>query len=201
MSSEGVDAAKLQDITDQADIGFGTFYNYFTSKDELAARVLDCAINDLGRRNDLATSPFKHSSPGRVMPVSIRLVLREAVKAPMWQWWVLRPDLLADRMRVGFQPFGIRDLQNAIDADAYRLDNIDLRTAWMLAVWMMVGGLRDIIVNRAPPEKEQLVVEAIMRLMGVSPTQAHKLASGPLPEYPRREIDFAFWLEEFEPVR
>ena len=29
------DRASIQEITDEADIGFGSFYNHFTSKDEL----------------------------------------------------------------------------------------------------------------------------------------------------------------------
>jgi AcrR family transcriptional regulator len=195
MSSGGVDAAKIQDITERADVGFGTFYNYFASKDDLAGRVLDCVLDDLGRRNDLATASFKAGDPGRVMPVSVRLVLREASRAPMWRWWVLRPDLLAERMRQGFRPFGIRDLRQASAARVYHLDAIDLETAWTLSVWMMVGGLHEILVGRASSASEQLIVEAIVRVMGVNEALAHKLASGRLPPYPPSSINFRFWLE------
>ena len=198
MTTAGVDAAKIQDITDQADVGFGTFYNYFGTKDELAGRVLDCVIDDLGRRNDFATARYKSSDPGRVMPVSIRLVLREALTTPMWQWWVLRPDLLVDRMRVGFSRFGIRDIQKAIAAGVYHVDALGVETSWNLAVWMMVGGMRDILVNRAPLKREQLVVEAIMRIMGVPIELAHGFCSGALPHYPPAEIDFGFWLPNLE---
>ena len=32
MAEIGVDAAKIKDITDRADVGLGTFYNYFETK-------------------------------------------------------------------------------------------------------------------------------------------------------------------------
>ncbi len=59
-----------------ADVGFGTFYNYFDSKDDIAARVLDCVIDDLGKRNDEATSNIKDGNPAAVQAISIRLTGR-----------------------------------------------------------------------------------------------------------------------------
>lgn len=56
MSDQGVDATSIQQITDAANVGFGTFYNYYPSKEALAREVLDCIINNVGRRNDLITS-------------------------------------------------------------------------------------------------------------------------------------------------
>ena len=91
MTEFGVDDAKIKDITDRADLGFGTFYNYFQTKDEIAGQVLDCIIDDLARRNRLATSSIKSDDHVKVA-VSMRIVMREATSAPMWRWWALRPD-------------------------------------------------------------------------------------------------------------
>ena len=35
-------------------------------------------------------------------------------------------------------------------------DALGVETAWNLAVWMMVGGMRDILVNHTPLKREQL---------------------------------------------
>ena len=56
MGQAGVDGTSIAEITDHADLGFGTFYNYFKSKDYIAINVLDAVIDDLGRRNDLRPS-------------------------------------------------------------------------------------------------------------------------------------------------
>lgn len=195
MAEGGVDAAKIKDITDRADVGFGTFYNYFETKDELALQVLDCVINDFGQRNVLATKGMSEKDPALIMPVSIRLVLRAAIATPMWQWAALRPDLLVDRMREGFGPFGMRDMREANDRGIFKLNEEDIPAAWALAIWMMVGGIHDIVVGDRPPESETFIVKSIMRTMGVPVDVAEHISNTQLPQYPNPSIDWNFRLQ------
>ena len=194
MSKTGVDGAKIKDITDRADIGFGTFYNYFETRDQLASQVLDCVINDFGRRNVLATRRLEASDPSLVMPISIRLVMREAARTPIWQWWALRPDLLVDRMREGFAPFGESDLKEGIRLGFFDLSLDEIESAWALAVWMMVGGVHDIITGMRSLDSEAFVVAAIMRTMGVSHDRSIAISSTDLPKYGPAAIDWSFKL-------
>lgn len=192
MSDGGVDAAKIKDITDQADVGFGTFYNYFESKDQLASQVLDCLIDDFGRRNIAATRGLARKDPALVMPVSIRLVLRTVMASPLWQWWAMRPDLLVDRMREGFGPFAMRDMREAVRHGIFQLEEENISDAWSLAVWMMVAGVHDVAVGNRSPDIETFVTESVMRLMGVAPADARRLANTRLPPYPAPAIDWSF---------
>lgn len=199
IAESGVANAKIKDITDKADVGFGTFYNYFDDKDALASQVLDCVINDYGRRNVIATQGLLRKEPALVMPVSIRLVMREAAQTPMWQWWALRPDLLVDRMRDGFGPFAKRDIHDAIQRGIFHLRPEEVDSAWALATWMMVGGIHDIVVGDRPLESDMFVVEAIMRIMGVDLEQAKRVSSSKLPAYTKTEIDWTFELTDASP--
>jgi AcrR family transcriptional regulator len=198
MSEVGVDAAPIKEITARADVGFGTFYNYFATKDQLANEVLDCLIHDYGRRNIIATKGLRSQDPAMVMPISIRLVIREAARSPMWQWWAMRPDLLVDRMREGFAEFGLRDMRDALERGIFNIAEEDQPAVWALAVWMMVGGIHDMVSGRLAPEKDGLIVEAIMRVMGMSPENAHRAATTPLPKYAAAKIDWTFQLEQGE---
>lgn len=190
MSEVGVDAAKIKEITDLADVGFGTFYNYFVSKDELANQMLDCVIDDYGRRNVQATQDLQREDPALVVPVSMRLVMREAARSPMWQWWALRPDLLVDRMRNGFGRFSRRDMLDGIDRGIFRITEAEVDQAWALACWMMVGGIHDIVVGDRPLESEVFVVHAIMRMLGVDLETASRISSSPLPQYSHQDINW-----------
>lgn len=194
MSDGGVDAAKIKDITDRADVGFGTFYNYFESKDQLASQVLDCLIYNFGRRNIAATKGLARKDPPLVMPVSIRLVLRTVMASPLWHWWALRPDLLVDRMREGFGPFAMRDMREGIRRGFFQLEQENIPDAWALAVWMMVAGVHDVANGERSPEIETFVTESIMRLMGVAPADARRVANTRLPAYPDLSIDWTFQL-------
>jgi AcrR family transcriptional regulator len=196
ISEVGVDAAKIKDITDRADVGFGTFYNYFQTKDELAGGVLDCVIDDYGRRNVKATKGLRRKDPALVMPISARLVMREAARAPMWQWWALRPDLLVDRMREGFGPFGKRDMMDGVALGIFNLRPEEVDAAWALAVWMMVGGVHDIVAGKREIDSEMFVVNSIMRMLGVEIELADKISSSRLPRYSEPQIDWTFDLTD-----
>lgn len=195
MSRKGVDATSIQEITDHADVGFGTFYNYFASKDDLAAQVLDCVINNLGRRNDLITRTMRLADPVAIVAVSVRCVAREMMTNAVWSWWVKRPDLIVERMRAGFRPFGLRDMRRAIAAGAYDIADDDLETAWSYLIWLLAGGIKDIVDGYRPARSERLMAEAVMRVMGVPLKEARRISGMKLPPYPDLDIDFAFVLD------
>lgn len=194
MAESGVDDAKVKDITDKADVGFGTFYNYFETKDELANQVLDCVIHDLGRRNIVATRGLGSKDPTLVMPVSIRLMMRAIIASPMWRWWAMRPDLLADRMREGFGPFGMRDMREGMERGFFTLTEEEIAPSWALAVWVMVGGIHGILIGGRAPDSEMFVTQTIMRLMGMSTEMARCLSTTELPPFPSPDIDWRFQL-------
>jgi AcrR family transcriptional regulator len=196
MSSKGIEATTLKEITEVADIGFGTVYNYFLDKDEIAAQVLDCIINDMGRRNDVATAELESTSAVLVMSISQRLVVREALNDPMWRWWVKRPDLLVDRMRLGFGPFGMRDLRLGVESGVYSIIGNNLDATWNALMWGLVGGMRDVVMGDYHPKYKNLMIEANLRVLGVSLEETNEIANEPLPEYPKANIDFSFLLED-----
>ena len=158
---QGVDATTIQQITDAADVGFGTFYNYAASKEALAQDVLDCMIHNVGERNDLITQQLGEVDPVRIVANSVRFVIREMTTNPVYRWWVARLDLLADRMRIGFGPFGLRDIDRAVAAGAYSLIDGNREPRWSQLCWLMVAGGRDILEGLHRPEDERSIVEGI----------------------------------------
>lgn len=194
MSTQGVDATTIKEITERADTGFGTFYNYFVSKDDIAAGVLDCVINSLGQRNDLANNADKITSPVQAIANSLRLVAQEMMTNPMWRWWVKRPDLMIERMRAGFGPFGLRDLQRGREEAVCRIIGDDTQTTWSLMMWLLSGNIKDINDSYCPPATASVMAESVMRMLGVPLGLAHQIANTPLPDFVHLAIDFSFTL-------
>lgn len=194
MAEVGVDQAKVSEITNAADLGFGTFYNYFPTKDVLAGEVLDCMIHDCGVRSELATRELANSDPAAIIPVSIRLVIREAAATPIWRWWALRPDLLVDRVRDGFAEFATRDLRHGVEHGFLHLSHEDLDQGWALACWMIVGGIHDIVVGNRPLASDAFVSSAIARVWGYDSEAAQRVSTLPLPPFGPASIDWNFTL-------
>jgi AcrR family transcriptional regulator len=194
MSVNGVDATTIQQITDIADVGFGTFYNYFPSKEALARDVLDCVIHNIGERNDLVTPELGETDPVRIVANSVRFVIREMTTNSMWRWWLARLDLLVDRMRIGFGPFGLRDIERAVRAGQYHLIAGDPQLAWSHLVWLIAAAGTDIVGGHVPAERERACAEAVLRVMGVEHAAATMATAAALLPSPTLPIDFSFEL-------
>lgn len=196
MSVQGVDETTIQQITTEAEVGFGTFYSYFSSKDEIAARVLDCVIHNLGMRNRLANAEIGGTDPLAVIANSVRLTAREMLSDPMWRWWLKRTDLMVSRMNLGFRPFGIADMAQAQRAGLLDLPNGEVDSGWDYLIWLLAGTITDIVEGKCPPTREETMAEAIMRILGVDAREAARVAHLPLPIYPAEAVDFTFALAD-----
>lgn len=196
IAAQGVDATTIQAITEAADIGFGTFYNYYPTKEALAGDVLDCLIHNLGMRNDLVTAELGETDPVRIVANSVRFVLRETVANPVYHWWFDHLGLLVDRMRHGFGPFGLRDIQLAVDHGDYRIVAGDHGLAWSQLVWLMAAGAKDIIGGAHSLADERFMVEGVLRIMGVDHDHAHAACDTELPGAPALPVDFAVGLDD-----
>ena len=137
MSDRGVDDTTIQQITAEADVGFGTFYSYFESKDEIAVQVLDCVIHNLGLRNQQANIDSEVTDPVAVISNSVRLTAHEMMTNPMWRWWLKRTDLMVRRMNRGFRPFGIEDMGMANEAGYLNLPGDDVDCGWSYLIWLL----------------------------------------------------------------
>jgi DNA-binding transcriptional regulator YbjK len=56
---QGVDATRINEITDEADLGFGSFYNYFDSKDAIVAAVVEEVVTAAGEAIAAATEDIE----------------------------------------------------------------------------------------------------------------------------------------------
>ncbi len=196
MTVAGVEGVSVAKLTASADIGFGTFYNYFRNIDELVSRVLACVIDDLGRRNDHATENLKKSNPAAVQAISIRLTMHEMLNDEIWKWWLKQPEKLADQMLISFRPFGVRDLRLGIDAGRYAIHEREVEAVWNQQVWMLVGGVITMLGRSSPTLDEKCLITIIMRAMGCSPAMANELSQMDLPKVARPDVDFSIEYSE-----
>lgn len=194
MSEAGIEAAKIKDITDRADVGFGTFYNYFESKDVLAGEVLDCMIHDFGVRSAAATQELLVSDPAVVAAVTIRLIIREAADAPIWRWWAMRPDLLVDRVRKGLAEFVETDIHNCIEAGLLQLSPDEVDQALKLACWLIVGGIHDIVIGNRSLGSEIFVAKFLVHALGFDYDTAVRVSAIALPDFGPAKVDWTFSL-------
>src|SRR3954451_13333709 len=73
-AEQGVDATRVGDISERADVGAGSFYNHFTDKEAIVVAIITEAAEQQGRLVDVLTADV--DDPARVMALAHRHFVR-----------------------------------------------------------------------------------------------------------------------------
>jgi AcrR family transcriptional regulator len=178
MSEKGIDAATMQEIADIADVGAGTVYSYFKSKDELAVSVIERAMHNLALRIEKVTDTF--SDPAQVYAFGVSTVIDAATGDIRWRQLLNRPEVIADAMFRCMGPFAIRDLRNATRAG--RLKVADAELTWKMATYAIVGVSLAVVRDHLPRTVIEETVVRLLCMTGIGETDAIDLARRPRPD-------------------
>lgn len=181
MEEKGIDAATMSEIAQIADVGAGTVYSYFSSKDELAVAVLETLMRELAIKIQQVTDKF--TDPAQVYAFGVRTVLDTATQDPSWKQLLYRSELIAGAMYRSMGPYAMRDLKNATAAGRFFVS--DPTVTWHLATYSIVGFALFLTENAGDnPNYEDYVQEAIVRILcmtGIGLEDAKDLASRERP--------------------
>lgn len=177
MSEKGVDAATMLEIAERADMGAGTVYNYFKSKEELAIAVLEEMMHGLAVRIEEATQSFE--DPAQVYAYGIRTVLETATTDERWKQLLNRSEVMADALFRRIGPFAIRDLRRAADAGRFKIPNAEL--VWRLTSHAVVGVSLAITTGAVPLDSLDQVVVRLLCMTGLGVDGAIELSQRPRP--------------------
>jgi AcrR family transcriptional regulator len=173
---QGIDNTRINEITDEADVGFGSFYNHFESKEAIVEAVLAEAVAAQGEAIDAATAEL--DDPAEVVSAAHRSLLNLARRHPDWGWLVVRLDLSLSLRSLG--PFAQRDLERGIKTGRFQVPN--KRVALLAAGGALLGVMRDVLDGQAPRDADRHHAEGVLRMFGLTAADAAEVARRPLPK-------------------
>lgn len=177
MTEKGVDAATMLEIAQHADVGAGTVYNYFKSKDDLAIAVLETLMHELALKIQAVTDTF--DDPAQVYAYGIRTVLDTAITNIHWAQMLNRAEVIADALFRVMGPFAIRDLRLASQAGRFEVSNADL--VWRLTSHALIGAGLAITSGQMPASTADQVIVRLLCMTGIGSNAAVELAARPRP--------------------
>jgi len=173
---QGVDNTRINEITTAAEVGFGSFYNHFESKEAIVEAVLEDAIAAQGAAIDAITAPLE--DPAEIIATAHRYFVRLARTDPDWAWLLIRMDVSHNVIVRALGPFAKRDLRRGIETG--RLQVANERTALFAAGGAMLAVMHAVLDGQAPRDADVHHAEGILRLYGLSPAEAEEVAHRPL---------------------
>ena len=180
MSKKGIDSATMQEIAELADVGAGTVYSYFKSKDDLAVAVLERVMLNLAERIEVATNDF--ADPAQVYAYGVRQVIEAATGDRRWKQLLYRSEVIANAMFDCMGPFAIRDIEKAAKAGRFKVS--DARLKFKLASYAIIGASLGITRGVLPLSSIDETIVRILCMNGIGEAEAVDLASRPRPPLP-----------------
>jgi AcrR family transcriptional regulator len=180
MSKKGIDAATMQEIAELADVGAGTVYSYFKSKDELAVAVLERAMLNLALRIEKVTDTF--TDPAQVYAYGVRTVIEAAISDSRWKQLLNRSEVIANAMCESMGPFAERDLRLATEAGRFKVT--DTKLTFRMAAHSIVGACLAVAQGDLPESAKDEIVVRCLCMTGIGVEEADELAHRPRPPLP-----------------
>ncbi len=181
MLAEGTAAdASIQQITERADVGFGSFYNHFPSKAELFEAAVTDVLEELGALFDQLSVDVEDEALAYAQ--STRLILRLCRSRPEVAAVFVRHGMHYMEAERGVAPRLLRDLQAGMASGRFRPAEPRLVRAALsgavLATLQMALTHPELVDDAACDQ----LVEQLLRMLGVPFDEARELAHAPLPD-------------------
>jgi AcrR family transcriptional regulator len=177
-AKQGTERTRINEITELADVGFGSFYNYFESKDAIVDAVLSETAADHAKAIIGATAEVE--DPVEVIAVAHRHFVRLAIARP--EVAALAVELVFSNQAIveSLRPFAREDLKRAVEAG--RLDIPDLEVALHATGGALQGTIRGVLEGDLGDEADVAHAALVLRMIGLPPAEADEIAARPFPE-------------------
>jgi AcrR family transcriptional regulator len=179
-AQQGSMDASIQQITDAADVGLGTFYNHFTTKTDLFDAAVEDALEQHGAWLDDLLAEVE--DPAEVFATSMRLTGRLLRISPQLARVVMHSTSRLMRAPVGLAPRALRDIRKAADAGRFEVGDAEVALACAAGALSAVLQLLDGAAEPARIDQAtDLMVHNVLRMFGMSDAEATRLVELELP--------------------
>jgi len=172
---QGIERTRINEITEEADLGFGSFYNYFPSKDAIVEAVLEQVVGTAGAEIERLTAEI--DDPAEVVALAHRSLVERAATDPEWGWLLVRLDLSHDVMLSALGGYAARDLRRGAEQGRFRVP--DENVALVAAGGALLGVMRAVLEGRANGDAAEAHAACVLQLLGMPPGEAAEVASRP----------------------
>jgi AcrR family transcriptional regulator len=177
------------EITQAADVGMGSFYNHFESKEQLFEAAVAEVLDNHGALLDELTASV--GDPAEAFACSFRLTGRMFRLRPQETQILLTNGLSLISSDRGLAPRALRDITAGVQAGRFHLDDPQLALAVAGGALLGLGKLLQTQPERDDAAAADRVTEDVLRLFGMSADDAREVCQRPLPDFEAGQPDSA----------
>ncbi|HEY7136922.1 MAG TPA: helix-turn-helix domain-containing protein [Acidimicrobiia bacterium] len=181
VAERGVDGLTVAEITDAADVGFGTFYGYFETRDDLVDALLGQAAEELAGENDRLTGGLE--DPAERVAVATRNTITSIDRDPIWAAFLVHAAFSKHpQIWTALNGRMMRDVMTGVEQHRFMIEDLG-------AVPFLIGGgvlavLRGKLDGVLTAGAEIDAAAGVLLLLGLPRAEALEIARRPMPPLP-----------------
>jgi AcrR family transcriptional regulator len=168
------------EITQAADVGMGSFYNHFDSKEELFTAAVNEVLDTYGALLDKLAEASE--DPAETFARSFRLIGRLYRRRPDMGQVLLNSGLALISSDRGLAPRALRDIEAGTRAGRFSVDDPVLALSVAGGALMGLGQLLHDQPERDDAEAADRVTTDVLIMFGVPADEAAEICRRPLPD-------------------
>ena len=178
--AEGRVNVPVLEITQAADVGMGSFYNHFDSKEQLFEAAIADVLDAHGAMLDRLTESI--DDPAETFATSFRLTGRLFRRRPQESEVLLANGSVLLSSDRGLAPRALRDIKAGVEVGRFKVDDPELALAMAGGALLGLGKLLRDNPDRDDARAADTVTENVLRLFGLSAEEARAVCQRPLPD-------------------
>lgn len=177
-AGQSIEATSISEIAEEADIAVGSFYNYFPSKDELLAALLETSF---AQQLTLLRSRQKQvDDPAEKVSIAHRHLIELATNEPELGWLVVRFEV-PQRIGAGALAAAARtDLEDGISKGRFKVTNSEV--CLQASGGALLAVVHATLLGELPPGVGTDHAAGVLMSLGMPAEESREIASRPLPD-------------------
>ncbi|MEM6513721.1 MAG: helix-turn-helix domain-containing protein [Pseudomonadota bacterium] len=177
MAETSIDAVTIDEIIQKAEVGKGSFYNHFASKDALFLATMEQVVADMARR--ITSVSHGTDDPAEVMAIGIRIYVELATVDPEIGRFLINAPARSDMLSRHADPVVNKTIDDGLRANRFRLRNRELFFALLTSG--VTATLQGRLENRFDANVGSELAASVLQLAGLDADEAVEIAFRPLP--------------------
>jgi AcrR family transcriptional regulator len=178
IARRGLEGLVIQDITEAADVGYGSFYNHFSSKEAVVEAVIDAAL----ARNAALYEKLNTVAADGVekFAFELRSCLEQSRNDTVWGWFVIRTILSGTQSRLVVADRLKRSIEGGMRAGVFVADDAEM-ARHVIGGLLLLGTLK-IVNGEAGGDYAERLAETALKSLGVPREKISSVLAKPLPD-------------------
>ena len=177
LAESGEANLRIGDLTEMADIGFGTFYSHFESKEALVEAVLTEVM--AGAAAAIGSRALEFPDPAETASFAYRRFVRFAADEPELAAVLTKLDDSDAMFEQSLLPYARKTLERGIEAR--RFDIADIELALLSVSAAAFAAIKGVLAGRISAESPAEGAEMMLRAFGLEHADAREIAHRELP--------------------